>query len=298
MNSQKRVRQHKFVEKAPVAAALVMSILWFVMFQLIGLPVNGAISLFIDGYSIEQGIAGLAVSILTCLALYKLWFRPEFEGMLKGNLALGFLLGLIELGYVLISFVPGLLAGEALEIKPLSAAIIATSLTAGFGEELVFRGVLVSTLMRQWKDKGKFMAAAIISGVFFGLIHGTNIFAGADPGQTVLQMIGSVGIGIFFSAVYLRSGSVLPCMFYHTVHDIIAIAGESNVSDEGIITGSNINWTDWVNLVLTIILTAIGLWLLRAAKNGEMREIWNRKWKIETGIPGDVNPVDPKAGES
>lgn len=29
-------------------------------------------------------------------------------------------------------------------------------------------------------------------------------------------------------------------MFYHTVHDIIAIAGESEVTENGIITGSNI----------------------------------------------------------
>ena len=53
-------------------------------------------------------------------------------------------------------------------------------------------------------------------------------------------MIGAFSVGVIFSDVYLRSGSILPCMFYHTVHDIVAIAGESEVTENGIITGSNI----------------------------------------------------------
>ena len=278
MNSQKP-RQHKFVEKAPVPAAILMSILWLVLYQLLEYAVNLPISGMISGYDPMTGPIGLVVSTAIMMGVYKWWFRPEFEGMLKGSLPLGFLLGLTELAYLLISFAISILSGYELSIKPLTGGILFISLVAGIGEEFIFRGVLVSTLMRQWKDQNKFRTAALVSGIVFGLAHATNVLAGADPLRTLLQVIGSVSVGIIFSAVYLRSGSLLPCMFYHTVHDIIAIAGESEVTESGIITGSRIGWTDGVDLVLSIVLAAIAFWMLRAAKHEEMQELWNRKWK-------------------
>ena len=129
----------------------------------------------------------------------------------------------------------------------------------------------------------------MLSGIVFGLIHATNVFAGADPLRTLLQVIGAVGIGVIFTAVYLRSGSILPCMFYHTLHDIIAIAGESEVTETGIITASKINMGDGANLVMSLVLAAIALWLLRPEKNEEMRALWNRKWKLQ-------EPVEQKTG--
>ena len=284
MSSQKR-KQHKFVENTPVATALLMSILWFVLYQVVELAINIPLSIVISGYDGMSGPIGLILSIVIMMGVYKWWFRPEFEGMLKGNLPLGFLLGLIELGYVVSSFVLSVLTGYELSFKTLTLKIILTSLTAGMAEELVFRGVLISTLMRQWKDRNKFWTAALVSGIFFGLIHASNVFSGANPLRTILQVIEAAGIGVIFSAIYLRCGSILPCMFFHTVHDIIAIAGSSGVDENGIITGSTVSWTDGVNLVLTFALAAIGFWLLRAAKNEEMKALWNSKWKaaeIET----------------
>lgn len=278
MNSQK-TRQHRFVEKAPVPAAILMCILWVVLYQLLEYAINLPLSMLISGYDAATGPIGLVVSTAIMMGVYKWWFRPEFEGMMKGSLPLGFLLGLTELAYVLISFAISILSGFELSIKPLTGGIIFISLTAGIGEEFIFRGVLVSTLMRQWKDRNKFRAAALVSGIVFGLAHAANVLVGADPLRTLLQVIGSISVGAVFTAVYLRSGSLLPCMFYHTVHDIIAIAGESEVTENGIITGSRIGWTDGVDLVFSIALAAIALWMLRAAKHEEIREVWNRKWK-------------------
>ena len=278
MNSPK-IRQHKLVEKAPVPVAILMSILWLMLYQVLEYAINLPVSGLISGYDATTGPIGLIVSIAILMGVYKWWFRPEFEGMLKGRLPLGFLLGLAELAYLLLSFVINILSGYELNIKPMTAGILFISLAAGIGEEFVFRGVLISTLMRQWKDQNKFRTAAMISGVFFGLSHAANVLAGADPVRTLLQVIGSISVGVIFAAVYMRSGSLLPCMFYHTVHDIIAIAGESEVTENGIITGSNLRWTDGVDLVLSIALVVIALWMLRAAQNGEMQEIWNRKWK-------------------
>ena len=288
MNSHK-TRRHKFVEKSPAAAAILMCLLWFVLYQLLEFAINYPVSILISDYNAITGPIGMVLSIAIMMGVYKLWFRPEFEGMLKGDLPLGFLLGLIELIYVVVTFAVSMMFGYELNIKPLTSVIIFSSLGAGLGEEFIFRGVLISTLMRQWKDQNKFRSAALVSGIVFGLIHATNVFAGADPLRTLLQVIGAVGIGVIFTAVYLRSGSILPCMFYHTLHDIIAIAGESEVTETGIITASKINMGDGANLVMSLVLAAIALWLLRPEKNEEMRALWNRKWKLQ-------EPVEQKTG--
>ena len=279
MDNQK-TRQHKFVEKFPVVAAILMAIFWMLLFEIIEVIINFGIHMVISGYDVATGPVGLFAGAAITLVLYKWWFRPEFEGMLKGDLPLGFLLGLIELGYVLISYVPNLIDGS-FSIKPLTLTILFVSLTAGIKEEVVFRGVIISTLMRQWKDRNLFRQAALVSGIVFGLIHAANIFAGADPLQTLFQVIGSVGVGFIFAAVYLRTGSILPCMFYHALHDIIAIACESNVSENGIMSARAFWWGDVFNLAMAAVMTAVAFWLLRDAKTEQIREVWNRKWKLE-----------------
>ena len=85
-------------------------------------------------------------------------------------------------------------------------------------------------------------------------------------------------------------------MFYHTVHDVIAIAGSSGVTDSGIITASGFDREDMINLVLTAVLTAIAFYMLRDAKNEEMRAIWNRKWKPAEDAE-EMNAGEMKASE-
>ena len=292
MNSQK-IRQHKFVEKAPVPAAVLMLILWMFLFEVIQAIVDLGIHMVISGYTVGSGPVGLFAATIASLALYKLWFAPEFEGMLKGDLPLGFLLGLIELGYVLVSYIPNLIDGS-FSIKPLTLMIIITSLTAGIKEEFLFRGVIVSTLLRQWKERNMFVQATLVSGIVFGLIHATNMLAGADPMQTLFQVISSVGVGVFFAAVYIRCGSILPCMFYHVLHDIIAISCESNVSVNGLVAARAFWWGDVFNLAMAAVMAVAAFWLLRDAKTAQIREVWNRKWKLEAApapAPAAVAPA-------
>jgi hypothetical protein len=80
-------------------------------------------------------------------------------------------------------------------------------------------------------------------------------------------------------------------MFYHTIHDIIAIAASGNVSEDGVITGAKLSWTDGLEMVLAIVMAAVALYILRAANNEEMRELWNRKWKNDKAEIPEQNEV-------
>ena len=292
MENQKKVRKHRLVESHPVMVSVLASFLWLVLCQLFQNIADAICIIAFDAYPRGLGPVGLIVSVPAALFLYKWWFRPEFEGMLKGNLLLGFRLAVFEFIYVLLGEGLDSLVDGAISIKPLSMTILIASFSAGIFEEFAFRGVLISTLMRQWKDLEKFRTAALISGLTFGLIHGMNFFAGADPIQTLFQVLGCIGLGVLLAAAYLRSGSIIPMMFFHTLHDIIAIAFSSAVSNNGIITGeADLGWITWASLALQIGLGVIGWWMLRPEKNSEMKELWNRKWKVQAAPAEESAPA-------
>ena len=58
MNSPK-TRQHKFVEKFPVVAAILMAIFWMFLFELIEGVINLGIHMVISGYDAATGPVGL-----------------------------------------------------------------------------------------------------------------------------------------------------------------------------------------------------------------------------------------------
>ena len=117
----------------------------------------------------------------------------------------------------------------------------------------------------------------LLTSVLFSLVHLGNIFGGANLTITVLQLISSLCAGLFFGAVYLRSGSLWPTIVLHTLHDIVAFLDISTVS-EGIMT-RGVRLDDLPDLLLAVILGCVGLWLVRPAKRGEILAIWRRKWK-------------------
>jgi len=85
-------------------------------------------------------------------------------------------------------------------------------LCVGFLEELIFRGFLYKALCRDGERK-----AAVISALTFGIGHIVNLLNGAELVPTVLQIVYAVAIGFVFVALFVRSGSIVPCILTHGV---------------------------------------------------------------------------------
>ena len=100
-------------------------------------------------------------------------------------------------------FVP-LLAGSSWS----DMALIA--LSAGVGEEMLFRGVLQSSLV-SWLGAGWGLS---VSSVLFGLLHPISV-------PYVLLM---VGVGFYFGGTFLLSGNLLTVMVTHAVYDFALMA--------------------------------------------------------------------------
>ena len=83
--------------------------------------------------------------------------------------------------------------------------LICTCICAPFGEELLFRKLLIDRT-RRWGD----MTAILLSGLLFGLFHG-NLF----------QFFYAALVGMVLAYVYTRSGSYLWCVAMHAAVNLM-----------------------------------------------------------------------------
>lgn len=81
---------------------------------------------------------------------------------------------------------------------------------AGILEELIFRGLLFNAMYRDDKR-----AAIIVGSLTFGVGHIVNLLNGAELLSTLLQIGYATAIGYLFIVIFLKSGSLLPCIVTH-----------------------------------------------------------------------------------
>jgi sodium transport system permease protein len=105
-------------------------------------------------------------------------------------------------------------AGKLHEIEvmfasaPLWQALLVICVAPAICEELAFRGFILSGLRRTGHKWG----AIVISSLFFGLAHGI-----------LQQSLGATVIGIIIGYIAVKSGSLLPGVVYHAVHNGLSI---------------------------------------------------------------------------
>ena len=122
---------------------------------------------------------------------------------------------------------------------------------AGLLEELIFRGLLFKAMSR---DNQK--AAIIVGSLTFGMGHIVNLLTGADFLFTLLQVVYATAIGYLFIVIFLKSGSLVPCILTHCAVNGLSTFGADQER--------------WVMVIICVLLTVIplayALWLNRNAK--------------------------------
>ncbi len=99
-------------------------------------------------------------------------------------------------------------------------AMIMTFLV-GFSEELVYRGVVLATFLKDSK-----VLALLVSAVIFSLLHAVNVLGGID----FLSMLVQLGLtflgGLFFGIVRLKVESIIPLILFHFTWDFVLFSGQ------------------------------------------------------------------------
>jgi membrane protease YdiL (CAAX protease family) len=103
----------------------------------------------------------------------------------------------------------------------------AVSLAIGFGEEGIFRGVILSAIRQgSGSDRWAIMGSAGV----FGLAHLSAVTA-LDPRIVVGQAAFAAGIGLALGWVRLAAGSLWPCIIAHSALDFFGIATSGGVTE-------------------------------------------------------------------
>ena len=161
--------------------------------------------------------------------------------------------------------------------KPSVNAVV-MALTAGVFEETLFRAVPNFVGMGYLKSESRSLRLAVVVSILFGLSHLVNLTGGSDLYMTILQAVSSAGVGLMFMAIYLRTGSILPTMFLHALYDWMCFVSDPTLTDNGLVTGATPLSAQIVEIILTVIRTAIALYMLRKSKWREINEVWDKKW--------------------
>lgn len=275
-------REHKILDHT-IISYFLLAILVSLFEDILGTRIDKLIGNVIPDYTIETVVmgktmdltVGIGVALAALLAawLFKLWFRPDFNGCLQKD-------GLKEGLLMLLPFLAIHYAGSIVSWITLGtgSALIALLRAAapGFGEEIMFRGLGVANYMRKIRSEGQIKVIFWLSSIVFGLIHLGNIFAGGDPKSVVVQAVYAIGVGMLFGAVYLRTGNLWPTILGHWSVDFFELTRVDLAGSGGVMTGMGIG--DWI----TIAAGAFGaFWALRLMNPkfyGEIMEVWTGKW--------------------
>ena len=274
-------KRHKIFDH-PILSYFILFII-VEMFTSLGGSIDGLLAGFIPGYGAEvtmmgktqmsaSGI-GVAIGAMVAVGLFTLWFRKEFRGMLgfKGmRTAVLMLLPVLILHWI---------GSVASWVQFGTASVFIAFLRAfapGFGEEITFRGLGVANYMRTIKSEKQITVIFWLSSVFFGLVHLTNAFVGADLMVSVIQALYAIGIGLLLGAVFLRTGLLWPIILGHMSLDFMEFIRADMGSSGGIMVNFGVG--DWITIAAGVLGAVVGIYLMRKKNYPEIMELWRNKW--------------------
>lgn len=161
--------------------------------------------LYVTTFMERTGLRGIGLT-----KIRGIHFAWAIAFLLGANLLLsGLAWGLAQVGLPM----PGELA-LLIPQDPLGRVVwVCVSLTAGFCEEVAFRGYIMTRLRILGKTNSWLIPTAI-SALAFGICHAYQ----GIPGLIVITTY-----GVLFSLLYIRTGSLWPGIIAHSLQDVMAL---------------------------------------------------------------------------
>ena len=270
---EKKKRKHSICEKVPYIA-IILSILIPMLLTGIGGSIGGTISE-------DAGNIGVCIFAIIAMLFFWFWFSPEFKGFVKPEApGRDICILMIPLGILIVlTLIEPLFFYHSFNFNPSLNAVI-MGITAGFGEETMFRILSFAIVMRYVRKERRF-AAIIILAVIFGLFHAGNLTQGADIVMTASQIFHSTFMSFLLTALYLGTGSVIFPIFAHGLYDFICFTTDPAVSGDGILTQQYSTGRLLYEFIVVMIIGIIALCMISRNKLYKANEIWEKKWSKE-----------------
>ena len=225
-------------------------------------------------YSTLQELVGAMVAVLFLV-------RTDRAGLLRrrgSGFFNGILVGMFPFAMICYTLYGKLLFGMPTD-RPLRTGwqivwYFIGMFTVGVAEEFLFRGVIAQTLLEHFgTSRAGIWKACLLSGLFFGGAHLTNILSSA-PFGVLMQCVFAASLGTLFAAIYFRTGNLWVTVFLHGAMDISSMLigglyGTTTVADA--VSGYDASML--LSVLLYLIPTAV---LLRKKKLPEVQLYWHQ----------------------
>ncbi len=209
--------------------------------RLTGEIFNGLANTYLAEFLNE--LKAVALAVLGAFILKKMWIYRRFDPALFKK---GWTAGIPQMLMMLLPII-GMLANKpSITAGPVDIFFFVLMMfCVGVFEETVFRGLLQNAFHEFFGEDtvGHVILAVVCAGVCFGAVHLTNA---ARPGVSLrdaaTQAFVALGAGIFFCAIYFRTGKNLWYnMLLHALHDTLSFIGSGGLSganSDAVISGS------------------------------------------------------------
>jgi len=271
----KKTGKHSICEKKPYIAVILSIIIPSILAGIGGIG---------NTLSENAGNIGVCIFAIISMLIFKRWFSPEFKGFITPEVTTrDICIVMIPFGILLVfTLLEPLIFQHSFYFNPSLNAVI-MGITAGFGEETIFRILSLAIVMR-YVRKERRLAAIIILALIFGLSHAGNLTQGADLVMTASQIFHATFMAFLLTALYLGTGSVIFPIFAHAIYDFICFATDPSISGNGILTQQYSMEQLLYEFIVVIIIGIIALYLIGKNKFSKTNEIWEKKWRIETEV--------------
>ncbi|GAB4471586.1 MAG: hypothetical protein OHK0037_30980 [Elainellaceae cyanobacterium] len=126
-----------------------------------------------------------------------------------------------------------------------------TTLLVGFGEEIMYRGLVLHAFLTTRRVRW----AMLVSAIAFSLLHAVNVFGGVPLLAVPIQLLNTFQFGFFFAPLMLKLNNILPLIIFHWLWDFVQIIAPSLV-DEQTMMGiqSIVQLADPIQLMMGIVM--------------------------------------------
>lgn len=268
MNEQKG--KARVMKKTDKKQSLLFSILVIVAVFTINLFTgdifNGLANSYLADFLVKLKCAVLAV--LGAVILRKTWIYRHSDPVL---LKKGWSAGAFELLFMCFMLFSFLASKQSITAQPTDILFfVLEMICVGIYEETLFRGLLQNAFNEFFgEDTVKHVTLAVVlAGVSFGALHLTNVLKpGVSLSDAAMQALNACGAGIFYGAVYFRTGKNLWYnVLIHALHDIVVFIFQgalSGANSSAVISQASQHNSMAMLIGQTVLYGAIGLFLLR-----------------------------------
>jgi len=212
---------NEWTQKYVYLAAFLLTVVLFAPLGLVDVMTGDMAQSNLPVYAVIFGAGQLTLTIVI------IWFMKKLNVFSKNtfrfkDMGKGFLLAWVGILFAIAVFFMSLLQLPENSLiapapLPLFASVFVT-LTTGAFEEILTRGLVLGILLRMMNTTKKgILTACVFSSMFFGLAHFFNIWSVGAVLPVVAQVINATATGLFFSALFLRTGTLWMPILIHAL---------------------------------------------------------------------------------